>query len=131
LGGDELADYAEGEGTAGFELESEAGQDPRRDLFRLLAARDRPILSLRRSGISLEDAFIRLTAGDHAALSAIAGIGGGDIDTAGPDADSAGNAAGADVDAAGPDADNAADAAGPDEGDAGADEPDTNEGAER
>jgi ABC-2 type transport system ATP-binding protein len=131
LGGDELADYAEGEGTAGFELESEAGQDPRRDLFRLLVAKDRPILSLRRSGISLEDAFIRLTAGDHAALSAITGIGGGD-------ADSADGAVGADVDVAGDDADSAG-GAGADEGgtfaedpgDAGADEPDTNEGAER
>jgi ABC-2 type transport system ATP-binding protein len=109
LGGAELADHGEGEGTAAFELESEAGQDPRRDLFRLLAAKDRPILSLRRSGLSLEDAFIRLTAGDHAALTALAGI------------------------AAGPEVGDAAEAAGP--GDipgAGADSPetDTKEGAE-
>jgi ABC-2 type transport system ATP-binding protein len=77
LSGIEWADHGEGEGTAAFELESEAGKDPRRDLFRLLAAKDRPILSLRRSGISLEDAFIRLTAGDQDALRAIAGIAAG------------------------------------------------------
>jgi hypothetical protein len=65
-------DHAEEEGAASFDLEAFAGQDIRRDLFRLLAAKDRPILSLRRSGISLEDAFIRLTAGDNAALAAIA-----------------------------------------------------------
>ncbi|MDR1970977.1 MAG: ABC transporter ATP-binding protein [Treponema sp.] len=67
-----LLDHAEEEGAASFELETETG-DIRPALFRFLAARDRPILSLRRGGISLEDAFIRLTAGDHAALSAIAG----------------------------------------------------------
>jgi ABC-2 type transport system ATP-binding protein len=65
-------DEPEEEGAAGFEIETETGCDIRRDLFRLLAAAGRPILSLRRSGISLEDAFVRLTAGDHAALSAIA-----------------------------------------------------------
>jgi ABC-2 type transport system ATP-binding protein len=67
-----LLDRVEEEGAAGFDLEAEAGRDIRRDLFQLLAAKDRPILSLRRSGISLEDAFIRLTAGDNAALAAIA-----------------------------------------------------------
>jgi ABC-2 type transport system ATP-binding protein len=67
-----LLDQAEEEGAASFDLEAFAGQDIRQSLFRLLAAKDRPILSLRRSGISLEDAFIRLTAGDNAALAAIA-----------------------------------------------------------
>jgi ABC-2 type transport system ATP-binding protein len=71
-----LLDRAEEEGAAAFEIESETGCDLRRDLFRLLASIDRPILSLRRSRISLEDAFIRLTAGDNAALSVIAGAGG-------------------------------------------------------
>jgi len=68
----QLLDRADEEGASNFELESLPGEDIRRDLFRLLAAKDRPILSLRRSGISLEDAFIRLTAGDNAALAAIA-----------------------------------------------------------
>jgi ABC-2 type transport system ATP-binding protein len=68
-----LLDSAEEEGAAGFEIETETGCDVRRDLFRLLAAAGRPILSLRRSSVSLEDAFIRLTAGDNAALSVIAG----------------------------------------------------------
>jgi ABC-2 type transport system ATP-binding protein len=77
LTGGELAGHWEGEGTASFELECEAGRDVRRDLFRLLAAKNRPILALRKSGVSLEDAFIRLTAGDNAALSAIAAAGDG------------------------------------------------------
>ncbi|MDR0399537.1 MAG: ABC transporter ATP-binding protein [Treponema sp.] len=68
-----LLDQAAEAGAADFEMETEPDGDPRRDLFRLLAAQNRPILSLRRSSISLEDAFIRLTAGDNAALSAIAG----------------------------------------------------------
>jgi ABC-2 type transport system ATP-binding protein len=68
----QLLDHADEEGASNFELESLPGEDIRRDLFRLLTAKNRPILSLRRSGISLEDAFIRLTAGDNAALAAIA-----------------------------------------------------------
>jgi ABC-2 type transport system ATP-binding protein len=72
-----LLDHPEEEGAVTFDLEAEAGQDLRRDLFRLLADKNRPILSLRRSGISLEDAFIRLTAGDNAALAAIAKAGKG------------------------------------------------------
>jgi ABC-2 type transport system ATP-binding protein len=68
----QLLDRADEEGASNFELESLPGEDIRRDLFRLLAAKNRPILSLRRSGVSLEDAFIRLTAGDNAALAAIA-----------------------------------------------------------
>ncbi|MDR2136360.1 MAG: ABC transporter ATP-binding protein [Treponema sp.] len=67
-----LLDRSEEQGASDFDLESESGRDLRRDLFRLLAAKDRPILALRRSGISLEDAFVRLTAGDQAALAAIA-----------------------------------------------------------
>jgi ABC-2 type transport system ATP-binding protein len=67
-----LMEKADEEGAAAFEIESEDGRDPRRDIFKLLAAADRPILSLRKNKISLEDAFIRLTAGDQAALAAIA-----------------------------------------------------------
>jgi ABC-2 type transport system ATP-binding protein len=142
LSADELADQGEGAGSAGFELESEAGRDLRRDLFRLLAAKDRPILSLRRSGISLEDAFIRLTAGDHAALSAITGRGGeGDGAGTGDDGAAGGGIAaeGAVKDGAGTDGAEAAgdgvaaegavkDGAG---GDTDGTGPDTNEGAER
>jgi ABC-2 type transport system ATP-binding protein len=68
-----LLDQSEEEGAVGFEIESETGADPRRDLFNLLASAGRPILSLRRNRVSLEDAFIRLTAGDNAALSVITG----------------------------------------------------------
>jgi ABC-2 type transport system ATP-binding protein len=56
-----------------YRLEGEEGRDFRRDLFALLADRRWPILSLRKSGASLEDIFLRLTAGDAAALSALSG----------------------------------------------------------
>jgi ABC-2 type transport system ATP-binding protein len=69
----ELLGSAEEEGAFEFALESMPGQDIRRDLFRLLAEKGWPILSLRKNGLSLEEAFIRLTAGDHAAISALTG----------------------------------------------------------
>ncbi|GHU88145.1 multidrug ABC transporter ATP-binding protein [Spirochaetia bacterium] len=72
LGGAEEAGGAAG-AAFDFALESEAGKDIRRELFRCLAEKGWPILSLRKSGMSLEDAFIRITAGDNAALSALAG----------------------------------------------------------
>jgi ABC-2 type transport system ATP-binding protein len=56
-----------------YRLEGEEGKDFRRDLFALLADRRWPILSLRKSGASLEDIFLRLTAGDSTALSALSG----------------------------------------------------------
>ena len=55
----------------GVEFLLESGADIRGDLFKLLAEKNRPILSLRKSGISLEDAFLRLTAGDASGLSAL------------------------------------------------------------
>jgi ABC-2 type transport system ATP-binding protein len=64
-----------GEGGFEFTLESGEGQDLRRELFRLLAEKNWPILSLRKSGMSLEDVFLRLTAGDSAALSAFSRTG--------------------------------------------------------
>ncbi|MDR1420662.1 MAG: ABC transporter ATP-binding protein [Treponema sp.] len=60
-------------GTAEFILESEEGRDVRRDLFRMLAENGWPILSLRQSGVSLENVFLRLTAGDSSAVSVLAG----------------------------------------------------------
>jgi ABC-2 type transport system ATP-binding protein len=69
----ELLGPAGEEGAFEFALEALPGQDLRRDLFRLLAGKDWPILSLRKNGLSLEEAFIRLTAGDHAALSSLTG----------------------------------------------------------
>ncbi|GHU73046.1 multidrug ABC transporter ATP-binding protein [Spirochaetia bacterium] len=73
LGG---AEEAGGTANAAFDfaLESENGKDIRRELFHRLAEKGWPILSLRKSGMSLEDAFIRITAGDNAALSALAGV---------------------------------------------------------
>ena len=58
-------------GAFEFLLETEPGRDIRRDLFRLLAGKGWPIFSLRKSGISLEDAFLRLTAGDSSGLFAL------------------------------------------------------------
>jgi ABC-2 type transport system ATP-binding protein len=54
-----------------FVLETEEGRDVRRDLFRLMAGNNWPILALRKSGMSLEDVFLRLTAGDSSAISAL------------------------------------------------------------
>jgi ABC-2 type transport system ATP-binding protein len=54
-----------------FILESEEGRDVRRDMFRMLAGSGWPILSLRQSGMSLEDVFLRLTAGDSSAVSVL------------------------------------------------------------
>ncbi|GHV93126.1 multidrug ABC transporter ATP-binding protein [Spirochaetia bacterium] len=69
----ELLGNAEEPGAFEFALENEDGKDIRRELFRRLAEKGWPILSLRKSGMSLEDAFIRITAGDNAALSALTG----------------------------------------------------------
>jgi ABC-2 type transport system ATP-binding protein len=72
----EVGEAAPGELSAGafdFALECEPGKDIRRELFRRLAEKGWPILSLRKSGMSLEDAFIRITAGDNAALAALSG----------------------------------------------------------
>ena len=57
------------EGAFDFILESK--QDIRRDLFALLSEKGWPILSLRKSGLSLEDAFLRLTAGDSSKMIAL------------------------------------------------------------
>jgi ABC-2 type transport system ATP-binding protein len=69
----ELLGAGEDSGTFEFALESMPGQDVRRELFRLLSEKGWPILSLRKNGLSLEEAFIRLTAGDNAAISILAG----------------------------------------------------------
>ncbi|MCL2214280.1 MAG: ABC transporter ATP-binding protein [Treponema sp.] len=54
-----------------FLLEVAAGKDIRRELFKLLAEKNWPILSLHKNDISLEDAFLRLTAGDSSKLIAL------------------------------------------------------------
>jgi ABC-2 type transport system ATP-binding protein len=80
-----------------YRLEGEEGKDFRRDLFALLAERRWPILSLRKSGASLEDIFLRLTAGDSSALSALSGK-----PAAGDDAGGDGNDAGGGAEKAAP-----------------------------
>jgi ABC-2 type transport system ATP-binding protein len=59
---------------AAFLLETETGRDVRRDLFKVMAENNWPILTLRGRGMSLEDVFLRLTAGDYSALSALAPV---------------------------------------------------------
>ena len=56
-------------GATAFLVDSEAGRDPRREMFSALAAHQWPILSLKGRGMSLEDVFLRLTAGDESALA--------------------------------------------------------------
>lgn len=48
-----------------YSLEAKAGVDVRRELFRRLADRNWPILSLKTSELSLEDIFLELTSSDH------------------------------------------------------------------
>jgi ABC-2 type transport system ATP-binding protein len=62
---------------SGYEylLESEPGYDVRRDVFRKMADAGWPILALRNRGTSLEDVFLRLTAGDSSAFSGLSGAG--------------------------------------------------------
>jgi ABC-2 type transport system ATP-binding protein len=50
-------------------IESEPGFDVRRDLFRKMAEEGWPILALRRRAMSLEEVFLRLTAGDNSAFA--------------------------------------------------------------
>lgn len=73
LPGMKSAELSESGGAAEFILESEEGRDIRRDLFHMLAENDWPILSLRQSGTSLENVFLRLTAGDSSAVSVLTG----------------------------------------------------------
>jgi len=65
------ADSAAESGSFEFLLEVETGKDIRVELFKLLAEKNWPILSLKKSGISLEEAFLRLTAGDSSKLIAL------------------------------------------------------------
>jgi ABC-2 type transport system ATP-binding protein len=55
-----------------FLLECEPGHDIRREIFRVMAENNWPILALKGRGMSLEDVFLRLTAGDDSALAALA-----------------------------------------------------------
>jgi ABC-2 type transport system ATP-binding protein len=112
--------------AAEFVLESEEGRDIRRDLFRVLAENNWPILSLRQSGVSLENVFLRLTAGDSSAVSVLAGTAdtgaepGESGETAGPEGEAAGPAeaatsgetAGTEGEAAEPDGEGSADGEG-------------------
>ncbi|MDR0759470.1 MAG: ABC transporter ATP-binding protein [Treponema sp.] len=56
-------------------LESERGFDIRRDVFWKMAEGGWPIMALRNRGMSLEDVFLRLTAGDSSAFSVMSGGG--------------------------------------------------------
>ncbi|MDR0554138.1 MAG: ABC transporter ATP-binding protein [Treponema sp.] len=69
LPGVKRADRIDSTEGAAFLLESERGRDIRRDLFRVMAENNWPILTLKGKGMSLEDVFLRLTAGDYSALS--------------------------------------------------------------
>jgi len=58
-------------GAFEFIIEPEQGSDIRRDLFALLSANGWYILTLRKNDLSLEDAFLRLTAGEHEKISSL------------------------------------------------------------
>ncbi|MDR2608662.1 MAG: ABC transporter ATP-binding protein [Treponema sp.] len=60
--------------SGAWEYSIETGEtDPRREIFALLSKKNWPLLSLGKTGMTLEDVFLRLTAGDSAAISALAG----------------------------------------------------------
>jgi len=63
------ADHDEKTGEFEFFIESKQGCDIRRGLFLLLSDNGLYILSLRKNDLSLEDAFLRLTAGDSAKIT--------------------------------------------------------------
>ncbi|MDR1949475.1 MAG: ABC transporter ATP-binding protein [Spirochaetaceae bacterium] len=67
----EQTGVAEDDGVE-YLLENEAGFDVRRDVFRSMAGAGWPILALRTRGMSLEDVFLRLTAGDSSAFAGLA-----------------------------------------------------------
>ena len=47
-----------------FEVDPKSGKDVRREVFKRMAARSFPILMMRGSELTLEEIFLRLTAGD-------------------------------------------------------------------
>ncbi len=54
----------EREGACEYRIECEEGVDIRRELFRLMAEKDCPILELKSAELSLEDIFLKLTMGE-------------------------------------------------------------------
>ena len=60
------------DGSVGFVVESEHGRDVRGDLVRLVAGRNWALQELHQVGMSLEEVFIRVVAGEQVAPDAVA-----------------------------------------------------------
>jgi len=60
------------DGAVGFVVESEHGRDVRGDLVRLVTGRGWELQELHQVGMSLEEVFIRVVAGEQVAPDAVA-----------------------------------------------------------
>jgi ABC-2 type transport system ATP-binding protein len=61
----EVRDILTGEGTAAFSVEAARDRDVRAEIFQLATDRHWPLLELRRVGMTLEEVFIRIVAGEE------------------------------------------------------------------
>jgi ABC-2 type transport system ATP-binding protein len=63
----EVRDVLAGDGTAAFAVEAARDRDVRGEIFQLATLRGWPLLELRRVGMTLEEVFIRIVAGEETA----------------------------------------------------------------
>ena len=65
----DVRDMLTGEGAAAFAVESARDRDVRGEIFELATARRWPLLEMRRVGMTLEEVFIRIVAGEDTAAA--------------------------------------------------------------
>jgi ABC-2 type transport system ATP-binding protein len=66
----DVRDVLTGDGSAGFAVEAARDRDVRREIFQLATERRWPLLELRRVGMTLEEVFIRIVAGEETEATA-------------------------------------------------------------
>jgi hypothetical protein len=66
----DVRDVLTGDGSAGFAVEAARDRDVRAEIFRLATERRWPLLELRRVGMTLEEVFIRIVAGEETEATA-------------------------------------------------------------
>jgi ABC-2 type transport system ATP-binding protein len=74
----DVRDVLTGDGAATFAVEAARDRDVRGEIFQLATERRWPLLELRRVGMTLEEVFIRIVAGEEAEAVADAAAPGGD-----------------------------------------------------
>jgi len=65
----EVRTVLSGDGTAAFDVESARDRDVRAEIFQLAIQQRWPLLELRRVGMTLEEVFIRIVAGEETETS--------------------------------------------------------------